>query len=472
MTTLADLSCAELAAAIRARKVSPVEAVDAALERIDRRGDLNAFITVCADQARAQAQIAEAAVMRGEVLGPLHGVPVSVKDLHSTAGIRTTMGSPIYASAVPSRDDLPVARTKAAGAIIIGKTTTPEFGHKTFTDGPLFGRTINPHSRDHTCGGSSGGAAVAVASGMGPIALASDGGGSIRIPASCCGVVGLKPTIGAVPTIDAPDLFASHSVCGPIARNVADAALYFRAIAGPHADDPYAPWGVARRAPVADLKSLRVALLLDCGSPLDAEVQQAVASVAVRAEAAGAAIAPVRLDLASYESHYMTIACSRLASRLHGRLSPEIRAKVDPSLVAKADQGTRYSAIDLQVAITARTTLFKQVQRVLDGCDVIVSPTLAAPPLPSSTDPLGGVTIQGRVLDSVQHWYPYTYPLNLTGHPALSMPCGWTATGLPIGLQLVGRWHQEDFILNVATLLEPLIQHAAARPALASARSH
>jgi aspartyl-tRNA(Asn)/glutamyl-tRNA(Gln) amidotransferase subunit A len=168
----------------------------------------------------------------------------------------------------------------------------------------------------------------------------------------------------------------------------------------------------------------------------------------------------------------MTIACSRLASRLHHRLSPEVRAKVDPSLVAKADQGTSYSALDLQVAISARTTLFKQLQRVLDGCDVIISPTLAAPPLPCSTDPLGGVTIRGQVLDSVQHWYPYTYPLNLTGHPALSMPCGWTATGLPIGLQLIGRWHQEDFILNVAALLESLFQHAAACPPHAPARAH
>ena len=216
---LTDLSATELAASIRRKRVSPVELVDAVLARIDlSQASVNAFITVLHDAARAEAKAAEKAVMLGDDLGPLHGVPFSVKDLTYTAGVRTTMGSAIFENFVPSEDAVPVARLKHAGAILLGKTTTPEFGHKPLTDSPIFGVTRNPWDLSRTCGGSSGGAAAAIASGLGPLALGSDGGGSIRIPASCCGIVGLKATLGVVPHVHAPDLFGNNSFIGPMTR--------------------------------------------------------------------------------------------------------------------------------------------------------------------------------------------------------------------------------------------------------------
>src|SRR5271169_160502 len=208
MTDLAFTSAAELARLIARRELSPVELVDAALDRIERsQASLNAFITVCAEEARAAARTAEAAVMRGDALGPLHGVPFSVKDLVNTAGVRTTFGSVALAGNVPAADSVAVARLKQAGAILIGKTTTPEFGHKPFTEAPLFGRTANAWDQSRTSGGSSGGAAVAVAAGLGPLAVGTDGGGSGRIPAACNGVVGFKQTLGLIPHDLTPDGF-------------------------------------------------------------------------------------------------------------------------------------------------------------------------------------------------------------------------------------------------------------------------
>ena len=231
---LTDLSATELAASIRRKRVSPVELVDAVLARINSsQASVNAFITVLYDAARAEAKAAEKAVMLGDDLGPLHGVPFSVKDLAYTAGVRTTMGSAIFENFVPSEDAVPVARLKHAGAILLGKTTTPEFGHKPLTDSPIFGVTRNPWDLSRTCGGSSGGAAAAIASGLGPLALGSDGGGSIRIPASCCGIVGLKATLGVVPHVHAPDLFGNNSFIGPMTRTIADARLVLDVIAGP-----------------------------------------------------------------------------------------------------------------------------------------------------------------------------------------------------------------------------------------------
>ena len=222
---LMDYSARDLAALIRDKEASPVEAVEAALARIEARQELNAFITLTGDQALEAARAAEAAVMAGEPLGPLHGVPYSVKDLILTAGVRTTMGSAIYEDFVPKEDAVAVARAKAAGAILIGKTTTPEFGHKQVATAPIFGRTLNPIDPRYTPGASSSGAAVAVAAGMGPLALGTDGGGSIRIPASCCGIVGLKATLGVVPHLQAPDLYSANSFTGPIARGLSLVAI-------------------------------------------------------------------------------------------------------------------------------------------------------------------------------------------------------------------------------------------------------
>jgi aspartyl-tRNA(Asn)/glutamyl-tRNA(Gln) amidotransferase subunit A len=462
MSNIADLSATELSAAIRAKHLSPVDVVDAALARIDERRDLNAFMAVCADRARNEAKAAEAAVMAGQPLPPLHGIPFSVKDLTNTEGVTTTQGSALFADHVPTSDAVSVARMRAAGAILIGKTTTPEFGHKPLTEGPFFGLTLNPWNKDYTCGASSGGAAVAVAARIGPIALGSDGGGSIRIPAACCGVVGLKATLGAIPNLQPPDLFGANSYVGPMARDIADTRLQFDVLVGP---DPRDPYGQVPAFPVRRLGSKappRVALLLRCGNILDPEVESAVLGAMNKASELGMIVEPIELDLVSLEPAFLVFLRSVLLARLgvHAERTPE---KLDPTLVATIDAGRGYSAADFCEAQFARTACFTKVQDILSRFDVIASPTLSAPALRLGYDPLGRVEIAGRDAGTIRAaWYPYTYPFNLTGHPALSMPCGLSANGLPIGLQLVGRWHDDAFLLDVAARLEGALQFDSA----------
>jgi aspartyl-tRNA(Asn)/glutamyl-tRNA(Gln) amidotransferase subunit A len=455
MTDLADLSARELAARIRRKEISPVDAVRAALARIEARRDLNAFITVTADQALDAARRAEQQVMAGAPLPPLHGVPYSVKDLTLTAGVRTTMGSAIYEQFVPTEDALPVARAKAAGTILIGKTTTPEFGHKQGADAPIFGRTLNPIDPRFMCGASSSGAAVAVAAGMGPVALGTDGGGSIRIPASCCGIVGLKPTLGGVANLQPPDLFAANSYVGPMARDVADTALLYEAIRGGDGRDPYGQAATPPgRAVPHTLGRLRVAWLPRCGNRLDPEVEAATTAAVRLMEREGAIVETIELDFVSLERHFLVVLESVLAARIGEQLE-RFEARLDPSLVGTVRRGRKHSAIALHEAGFARTRCFTQLQGVFERFDLLVSPTVSAPPLPVEQDPNGIVTIAGEPAGTIRGaWYPYTYPMNLTGHPALSMPCGKSRLGLPIGLQLAGRWHDDRFLLGVAALLE------------------
>ncbi|SFO53664.1 aspartyl-tRNA(Asn)/glutamyl-tRNA(Gln) amidotransferase subunit A [Variovorax sp. PDC80] len=452
---LMDHGAVALAALVRRKEASPVEIVQAALARIEARREINAFITVTADQALAAARRAEAAVMAGEPLGPLHGIPYSVKDLTLTAGVRTTMGSAIHEDFVPKDDAVAVARAKAAGAILIGKTLTPEFGHKQVPTAPLFGRTLNPINPAYTPGASSSGAAAAVAAGMGPLALGTDGGGSIRIPAACCGIVGLKATLGVVPHLQAPDLYSANSFTGPMARDVADTRLLFEAIAGFDARDP---WGMGsappRRAAPVSLRGLRVAWLPSAGNRVDPEVE-ALTGAAVQAMAReGAIVETVQLDFVSLEKHFLVVLQSLLAARVGANLE-RFGNRLDASLIDAVQKGRRHTAVDLHEATFAKTRCFNELQALFERFDVLVSPTLSAPPLPIDMDVSGEIEIAGRPAGTVRGaWYPYTYPMNLTGHPALSMPCGRSAIGLPIGLQLVGRWHDDHYLLDVAALVE------------------
>ncbi len=452
---LMDHGAVALAALVRRKEASPVEIVQAALARIEARREINAFITVTADQALGAARRAEAAVMDGEPLGPLHGIPYSVKDLTLTAGVRTTMGSAIHEDFVPKDDAVAVARAKAAGAILIGKTLTPEFGHKQVPTAPLFGRTLNPINPAYTPGASSSGAAAAVAAGMGPLALGTDGGGSIRIPAACCGIVGLKATLGVVPHLQAPDLYSANSFTGPMARDVADTRLLFEAIAGFDARDP---WGAGsappRRAAPVSLRGLRVAWLPSAGNRVDPEVE-ALTGAAVQAMAReGAIVETVQLDFVSLEKHFLVVLQSLLAARVGANLE-RFGDRLDASLIDAVQKGRRHTAVDLHEATFAKTRCFNELQALFERFDVLVSPTLSAPPLPIDMDVSGEIEIAGRPAGTVRGaWYPYTYPMNLTGHPALSMPCGRSAIGLPIGLQLVGRWYDDHYLLDVAGLVE------------------
>ncbi len=463
MTHIADLSAAELAAAIQGKRISATEAVEAALKRIEERSDLNAFMALCGERARSEARAADSQMISGAKIGgaklpPLLGIPFSVKDLTNTAGVATTQGSALFAHQVPATDAVAVARMRAAGAILIGKTTTPEFGHKPFTEGPFFGRTLNPWNKDHTCGGSSGGAAVAVATGMAPLALGSDGGGSIRIPAACCGVVGLKATLGAIPNLQAPDLFGANSYVGPLARDVEGVRMMLDVLRGPDLRDPYGQAGSFPRRALEEKERPRIALLMRCGNILDPEVESAVAAAMRAAESLGMAIEPIDLDLVSLEGHFLVLLRSLLLARL-GRYAKSSADKLDPTLLATIEAGRAYSAADLCEAQFARSKCFSEIQDILARFDLIASPTLSAPALPVGLDPHARVDIAGRDAGTIRGaWYPYTFPFNLTGHPAVSLPCGFSSRRLPIALQLVGRWHEDDYVLGVAAKLEEALQ--------------
>jgi aspartyl-tRNA(Asn)/glutamyl-tRNA(Gln) amidotransferase subunit A len=455
MTQTADMSAHEMARAIQSRVISAVEATEAVLDRIDAECALNAFITVSAERALDEARTADATLAAGHTAGALHGVPFSVKDLTNTAGVRTTSGSRLMADFVPGADAVAVARARAAGAILVGKTTTPEFGHKPLTEGPLFGRTLNPWDRSVTCGGSSGGAGVAVAAGMGPLALGTDGGGSIRIPAACCGVVGFKATLGAVPNLQAPDLFGANSYVGPMARNVGDTRLMFDVIRGPDRRDPYGQVVPSVRKPRA--RPVRIGWLARCGNILDPQVERLTQAAIAHAADLGMNVEPVEIDFVSFEEAFLVILRSALLARL-GTVAAETPELLDPTLLDTIDQGRGFSAADLVTAQTARTNCFAKLQELLSRVDVVASPTLSAPPISVDTDPLGHIMICGRDAGTIRGaWYPYTFPLNLTGHPAISIPCGLTDAGLPVGFQLFGRWHEDDLLLDVAQDFERAI---------------
>ena len=445
-----------LARQIRTKAISPVALVDAVLRRIEAlQPTVNAFITVTAAEAREAARRAEATVMAGRELGPFHGVPFSVKDLLFTQGVRTTMGSLIFADQVPAEDAVPVRRLREAGAILIGKTTTPEFGHKPLTDSPLFGATRNPWNLSRTAGGSSGGAAAAVASGQGPLALGTDGGGSIRIPAACCGIVGLKPTLGRVPHVQQADLFSTTSYIGPMARSVAEVAACFDVIVGFDPADPYSRPEPLDDARGIEVRGLRLGWLPRVGNRLvDPEVLASCEAAVRHLESRGARVEPVAEDFAALEDAFLVVLQGGLAARVGPHMA-KFGDKVAPSLRETVEGGARWSAVDWARALGQRTALHRRVHALFQRFDVLVSPTLARPALAVDHDPFEPISIGGETAGSIRGaWYPYLWPFNLSGHPAVSLPCGWSSDGLPIGLQIIGPWYADRRVLALAEHLE------------------
>lgn len=476
MTDIAWLTAAELAAAIRARRLSPVEVLRATLDRAERSQPvLNAFVTLDRDGALAAAQRAEDAVMRGDPLGPLHGVPLHVKDLVPTAGMRTTWGSLIFKDHIPDRDGEPVARLRRAGAILFGKTTTPEFGQKPITESPLHGMTRNAWSAARIAGGSSGGAAVACAAGIGPIGVATDGGGSTRIPAACNGVVGFKQGLGVVPQEWAQDGFGNISYVTPMSRTVMDTALMLDAMSGPLPADPLSvgrpqPSYAEAAQPLGDLRGTRIAWRPRLGNARVAADVLRLCTEAVAALAAlGAATEETDLPFENPEAVWFVVNGSYRMAQFGHHLQKH-RAIMDPVFVRQMDRVQSYSAQELYAAIFQRTALYRQVQSWFEAADIVAMPTLSRPALPIEQDFFGPITIDNEAVPNLRAaWYPYTMPFNLTGNPAVSLPCGFAADGLPVGIQLIARPGEDSRLMRVAALFEaarPWAQHRPALPGL------
>jgi Asp-tRNA(Asn)/Glu-tRNA(Gln) amidotransferase A subunit family amidase len=460
------MSAVELAAAVRARRLSPVEIAEAVLARIDKvNPKLNAYCTVATERALADARAAETPVLRGETLGALHGLPISFKDLTPTAGIRTTMGSRIFEHWVPDADAIVVERARRAGAVVLGKTNTPEFGCKGVTDNRVFGHTRNPWNPDRIAGGSSGGAAAAVAAGLGPLAEGSDLAGSIRIPASVCGVVGFKPSLGRVPLWPALNGYTGFSHVGPLARTVADAALLLAAWAGPDDRDPKSLPATGEdfaRAVEGGARGLRVAWSPDLGAaPVDPEVRRVTEAAAKAFSDLGCRVEEEHPPLDDALALFIDLTSPYRAAAMAPHL-PRWRDQLDPMLLLRLDRAEGMSAVDWERATHRRTALWHRLRGFFERHDVLVTPTTSVAAFPiGQTFP---AEIDGRPLTNQLEWFPFTYPFAITGQPAISVPAGFTSEGLPVGLQIVGRRFADATVLRVAAAFEAARPWAHRRP--------
>ncbi len=452
----------ELAASIRRKELSPVELTEALLARIEQLNPtVNAFVMVTAELALAQARAAEEAVMRGDELGLLHGVPYALKDFTPTKGLRTTMGSKLFEHHVPDEDALLVERMRDAGSVLLGKTNLPELGAKGTTDNRIFGETRNPWDLERTTAGSSGGAAAAVAMGMAPLAEGSDHAGSIRCPASFCGLVGLKPSDGRVPFQPNNMLFQAVTFCnGPITRTVADAALMLDVIAGPDDRDPRSlvdgPHDFsAAVAGEPSIAGLRVGWLPDLGFiPVDPLVADTCAAAVGALADLGCSVEEDHTDFSDVVAPYALINATRRAALVDPYL-PERADEFDPEVLWRCELAQSRTAVDFGKALVVQSSAYERVRTLLQRYDVLVTPTVALPPfpLPSSGWRLPE-EIGGRKITNVLDLAALTFLFNLTGHPAISVPAGWTDGGLPIGLQIVGPWRDDAAVLRVAAAYE------------------
>ncbi|MFJ5559643.1 amidase [Streptomyces sp. NPDC093250] len=453
MSELTELTAVRLVEGYRSGEIGPVEVTRAALERAEEiQPEVNAFVRLFAEDALERAAASQERWRRGEPCGLLDGVPVTVKDILLLRGAPTLKGSRTIDPGGRWDEDAPsVARLREHGAVFLGKTTTPEFGWKGVTDSPLHGVTRNPHDPSRTAGGSSGGAAAAVARGAGPLALGTDGGGSVRIPAAFCGIFALKPTYGRVPLYPA-SAFGTLAHVGPMTRDAADAALLLDVIGGPDSRD----WSALGPAPgtfseglAGGVRGLRVAYSPSLGGQVrvDPEVAAAVRRAVERLAGLGAYVEETDPDLTDPVEAFHTLWFAG-AARVVQHLPPERRALLDPGLREICGTGARFSALDYLAAVDVRMDLGRRMGRFHDTYDLLVTPTL-----PITAFEAGAEVPKGSGHRRWTGWTPLTYPFNMTQQPAATVPVGTDADGLPIGLQLVAARHRDDLVLRAAHAL-------------------
>jgi amidase len=453
MTDVWQRSAVELSGMLASGQVSAREVLAAHLARIDAvNPTINAIVTFALERAHADAARADEAHARGRSLGALHGLPIAHKDLADTAGIRTTMGSPILADNVPVHDELMIARLRSAGCVTLGKTNTPEFGAGSHTFNPVFGVTRNPYDPARSAGGSSGGAASALAAGMVPIADGSDLGGSLRNPASFCNIVGFRPTPGTVPSWPSADPWDPLATEGPMARCAADVALLLNAMAGPHPNVPLrgtlGPFGPLERS----LAGLRVAWSPDAGGlPIEPAVRDALAGVPDRLAGHGCVIDAAYPDLRHASEIFQTLRAVGFERNL-GSLYDTRRGDLKDTIRWNIELARSLSAADVGRALGARGALQQRVREFFEHHDVIALPTVQVVPFPVEVDWVR--EIDGVALDNYLQWMQSCTDITVTGCPAISVPAGFTPEGLPVGLQLVARPGADLLLLQIAHALD------------------
>jgi amidase len=460
------LSAVDMAAHIRAGRLSAREVMSAHLARIEAVNPrVNAIVTLHAEEAMAASLAADEAQAHGQPLGVLHGLPVAHKDLVMTRGMRTTYGSRVHEHYVPSRSALLVERQQAAGAISIGKTNTPEFGAGSQTFNEVFGATRNPYDLGKTCGGSSGGSAVALATGMAALADGTDMGGSLRCPANFCNVVGLRPAIGRVPDFPSQNGWGNLSVYGPMARSVADLALHLSVMAGHDARDPLAisEGGAQFRAPLQrDLKGTRIAWSMDMGGlPVDPRVVRVLDAQRQVFEDLGCIVEDDCPDFR--DAHDIFMALRAYAFELHyGAIMDRHPGVLKDTIVWNIEAGRKLSAAQLARAEKLRTALFIRMHRFMEKYDFLVTPVNQVPPFDIAQPYVE--EIAGVKMDSYIDWMRSCYYITATTHPALSVPAGFTEDGLPVGMQIIGRHQGELALLRMGYGFEQATQVGMRRP--------
>ena len=464
------LTATELTHRIRAKDISAREVMEAHLAQIDRvNPKVNAIVTLLPEQAMNQARAADNALNRGSEVGPLHGLPVAHKDLVNTKGIRTTFGSPIFQNFVPDQDALIVERLKQAGAITIGKTNTPEFGAGSQTYNEVFGETLNPYDNTKTCGGSSGGAAVALACGMVPIADGSDMGGSLRNPANFCNVVGFRTSPGRVPVWPALLGWFSISVQGPMARTVQDTALMLSTIAGPDPRSPIAvsePGCLFSQSLERDFKETRVAWSRDLGGlPVDSRVTTAIDRQRHVFESLGCLVEDDEPDFTDADEIFKVWRAWRFEVA-YGALLESHREQLKDTVIWNIEAGVKLGGSEVGQAELKRSQLYQRVREFMETYEFLILPVNQVPPFDVKQRYI--TEINGVKMDTYIDWMKTCYYVTVTGLPAISVPCGFTSEGLPVGVQIVGRHQDELGVLQLAYAFEQATGYWQHRPSVAA----